>query len=74
MKRCLEWNQIEIAKNYLFENQTLDNNSFFDLFKSALEKNNVEFVKMILEIRIDIDKFLTQKRLDLLYHIDKVIL
>ncbi len=74
MKRCLEWNQIEIAKNYLFENQTLDNNSFFDLFKSALEKNNVEFVKMILEIRIDIDKFLTQKRLDSLYHIDKVIL
>ncbi len=74
MKLCLEWNQIETARNYLFNNQTLDKNSFYDLFKLALEKNNVEFVKLILEIRINTDKFLTQNRLDSLYRIEKVII
>jgi hypothetical protein len=64
----LYWNKVKIAENDIFnghENFTIK--QLQDVFEMALVRNNFEFVKLLIENKLDIDKFLTKERLVKLY-------
>ncbi len=73
---CLKWDQVEMAQDKLIDNQLILKNKYsekyLDLFEAALLKEKNGFVKIFLENRVDLVKFLTVERLNSLYHQDNV--
>ena len=67
----MNWNRPDIAKSSIIlfgnmkEKSVLEEKMF-----SALTQDNVDFVKLFLEYGVNLQKFLTYKRLQDLYNID----
>eukprot|EP00079_Xenopus_tropicalis_P029951 XP_012825656.1 PREDICTED: transient receptor potential cation channel subfamily M member 8b isoform X2 [Xenopus tropicalis] len=68
LKLLLEWNQLELANNELFANghhwKTAD---LEDAMFTALVKDRPEFVRLLLENGLDLDKFLSSEVLRQLF-------
>ncbi len=69
----MSWNRPDVAKKYLFlhgsesEKQVLEDKMF-----EALSQDKVEFVQLLLEYGVNLQKFLTFKRLSDLYNCVRV--
>ncbi|CAF0977505.1 unnamed protein product [Brachionus calyciflorus] len=65
---CLSWNRVDIARKTLFNDDIPDNMDMYqDLMFSAILKNRVQFVNLLLENGFSLKNFLTHERLLKLY-------
>ncbi|CAF5153890.1 unnamed protein product, partial [Rotaria sp. Silwood1] len=50
LRLALEWNRVDIARNYIMKDvRDWDNIGLKNLFVLALERNQIEFIKLFLE-------------------------
>jgi len=72
LKLALQWNRSDIAKSYIFTGEEeFQTNQLANLMEMALLQNKPEFVKLLLENGLNLNSFLTVKRLYFLYNSHK---
>uniref|UniRef100_A0A914C0U7 TRPM SLOG domain-containing protein n=1 Tax=Acrobeloides nanus TaxID=290746 RepID=A0A914C0U7_9BILA len=68
---ALAWNRVDIAQNEIFTSEIeLSKCDLYDVMMETLIQNKVDFVKLLLEKGVNMQKFLTIKRLEDLYNSD----
>jgi hypothetical protein len=73
LKLAIEWNRIDIAKNEILSgDERFHHDELGKLLEIALVNNKPEFVKLIIDNRVNLDSFLTYGRLYYLYNSKKV--
>ncbi len=73
LKLAIDWNRKDIAKNEtLSGDERFNHDELGKLLEIALVDNKPEFVKLIIENRVNLDSFLTYGRLYYLYNSKKV--
>lgn len=66
---ALAWNRVDIARSEIFVyGQEWPQGTLEETMMEALVKNRVDFVKLLLEMGVQMGKFLTISRLEELYH------
>ncbi|CAF0737337.1 unnamed protein product [Didymodactylos carnosus] len=65
---ALHWNRVDIARSYFHHGHQWVENELYQIMMSALVTDKVEFVQLLLENGIYMQKFLTISRLEELYN------
>uniref|UniRef100_A0A0N4ZFJ0 LSDAT_euk domain-containing protein n=1 Tax=Parastrongyloides trichosuri TaxID=131310 RepID=A0A0N4ZFJ0_PARTI len=69
---ALSWNRVDIARNHIFEkNKEFSSSVLYSILMDALLFERVDFVKLLFENGVNLSKFLTISRLEVLYNFDK---
>ncbi len=69
LKLALQWNRSDIAKNYIFTGEEeFHADQLANLMEMALLQNKPEFVMLLLQNGLNLNSFLTVKRLYFLYN------
>lgn len=65
----LEWNKVDIANSDIFNGkEQFTFEQMENVFAKALTLGNTQFVRLLIENKLNIDKFLTVRRLHCLYN------
>ena len=69
MKLALNWNRVDIARDYIFtEEIKWKSRELDDVMFDAILNDRVDFVRLLLENSFNLKKFLTYRRLIKLYN------
>uniref|UniRef100_A0A0N5C8B8 LSDAT_euk domain-containing protein n=1 Tax=Strongyloides papillosus TaxID=174720 RepID=A0A0N5C8B8_STREA len=68
----LTWNRVDIARSHIFEkNKEFNSTVLYSTLMDALLLERIDFVKLLFENGVNLCKFLTVTRLEILYNFDK---